>query len=140
MPGMMLIDTNILLSLLLDQNDYQNTEKFLIYTEKQKIPIKILDFAFYSSCIALDRIGENQLIKELTETIKKLSNIQIIKPRIEEILEALNYQVNLDFDDRLHYYFTRKYNLTFVTYDKDFYKTDIKIYSPKEALSLLGFF
>lgn len=138
MPGMMLIDTNVLLSFLLDQNDYPNTEKFLIYTEKQKIPLKILDFAFYSTCIALDRVGEDNLIKKLTEIIKKLPNIQIIKPKVEEILEALNYQVNLDFDDRLHYYFTRKYNLTFITYDKDFNKTDIKIYSPKEALSLLG--
>ncbi len=138
MHGTILIDTNILLSFLLDQNDVKNTEKFLVNAERQKISLKILDFAFYSTCVALDRLGEERLMKELILTIEKLQNIEIIKPKTKEILEALIYKVNLDFDDRLHYYFSRKYNLNFISYDNDFKKTDIKIYTPKEALNLLG--
>ncbi len=135
---MMLIDSNILFSLLLKQNDYKETEKFFDAIDHLSLKIKILDFALYSMTIIFMGRGLHEEIKDFLRTLDSSKNISVYHPRPSEISEALSLNVNLDFDDKLHYYLAKKKNLTFISYDQDFDKTDLKRFTPAQALKYLN--
>lgn len=139
MLGNMLIDTNILLSAILKQGDYINSRKLLKFIEKYNIEITILDFAFYSTCITLSRRKEENLLKNIIDYILRIKNFHLYRATLEEMLEINNLKINLDFDDKMHYYLTKKKKLKLISYDADFDKTDIKRLTPKEALEMLNF-
>ncbi|MBS3772445.1 MAG: hypothetical protein KGY69_19495 [Bacteroidales bacterium] len=54
--------------------------------------------------------------------------------------EVMSYieKSNLDFDDSYQYSLSKKYGLEIVSFDQDFLKNNIKVYTPKEALDLLN--
>lgn len=138
MPGNILIDTNILFSFLLDQNDYKTTEIFFEKIDKFNISITILDFALYSVCIILTRRKENAYMDKFFKYLEKRKNFHIHKFDIEDLSEINSIKIPLDFDDKLHYWLAKKQNLKFVSYDKDFDKTDLKRFTPAEAIKTLG--
>lgn len=134
---MMLIDSNIVFSLLLKQNDYKKTEKFFDAIHHLELKVQILDFALYSATLIFTRRGYHKEIKNFLQILGSHKNISIHRLKPEEILESLSRKVNLDFDDKLHYYLAKKKNLTFISYDEDFDKTDLKRLTPAQALEHL---
>lgn len=132
----MLIDTNIILSLLLKQNDHRATEDFFARISYLRPKITILDFSLFSCAIILDKRKEPQLLKDFLKYLQKSSNFKIYHPTFEEIGEAMSQSLNLDFDDKLHYVIAKKQNLNLVSYDQDFDKTDLKRFTPEQALKL----
>ena len=134
-----MIDTNILLSAALKQNDYRSTIDFLVKTEELNIPVLLLDFSIYSACVHLSGRGENDLFKQLLKDISEKRNFTIHRPSINEILELESINLKLDFDDKLHYHIAKKKNLTLISYDTDFDKTDLKRLTPKQAIKQLEF-
>ena len=55
-------------------------------------------------------------------------------PKDEIEICEIAKKFNLTFDDALHYYVARQFNLTLVSFDKDFDRTDIKRKEPKEII------
>lgn len=134
----MLIDSNIIFSLLLEQNDYKETEKLFDAIDHLSLKVQILDFALYSATLNFLRRGKDKEIKQFLEILYSSKNIFIYRPKPSEISEALSLKVNLDLDDKLHYYLAKKKNLTLISYDQDFDKTDLKRLTPAQALTRLG--
>jgi len=137
MPGTMLIDSNILFSLLLKQNDYKKTKKFFNAVEHLGLKVQILDFALYSITLIFTQRKYHKEIKQFLHVLDLSKNISVCHLKPSEISEALSSDVNLDFDDKLHYYLAKKKNLSFISYDSDFDKTDLKRMTPPQALESL---
>lgn len=133
----MLIDSNIIFSLLLEQNDYKETEKLFDLISHLDLRVQILDFALYSMVLNFIRRDHCEEIQQFLATLDSSKNISIYRLRPAEISEALSLNVNLDLDDKLHYYLAKKKNLTLISYDKDFDKTDLPRLTPAQALEHL---
>ena len=138
MLGKMLIDSNIIFSLLLEQNDYKETEKLFDAIDHLSLKVQILDFALYSATLNFLRRGNDKEIKQFLGILDSSKNIFIYRPKPSEISEALSLKVNLDLDDKLHYYLAKKKNLTLISFDHDFDKTDLKRLTPAQALKNLN--
>lgn len=121
------------------QNDYTSTIKFLEKMEELSIPIIISDFSLYSICIVLSDRKEKEGLLRFVNYFKNPNNSRIYRADIREMKEIIDLKLNLDFDDKLHYYLAKKKNLTFISYDKDFDKTDLKRQTPAEALKNFTF-
>ena len=137
MLGTMLIDSNIIFSLLLKQNDYQKTEKFFDAIAHLGLKVQLLDFALYSMTLIMTHRGYHKEIKEFLQGLDVSKNITICHPEAADIAETLALNVNLDLDDKLHYYIAKKKKLTFISYDEDFDKTDLPRLTPGQALAQL---
>lgn len=137
MLGTMLIDSNIIFSLLLKQNDYKNTEKLFDNIAHFNLQIYMTDFAIYSVMLHFHRRNENPAAKIFINTLVQSANFHMYRLQPKELIECLEIDQNLDFDDKLHYYLAKKKNLTLISYDQDFNKTDLKRLTPLQALESL---
>lgn len=133
----MLIDSNIIFSLLLEQNDHKETEKLFDLISHLDLRVQILDFALYSMVLNFIRRDHYEEIQQFLATLDSSKNISIYRLRPAEISAALSLDINLDFDDKLHYYLAKKKNLMLISYDKDFDKTDLPRFTPAQALAQL---
>lgn len=137
MLGTMLIDSNIVFSLLLKQNDYQRTEKFFDAITHLGLKVQLLDFALYSMTLIMTRRGYHKEIKQFLQGLDASKNITIYHPKAVEISETLGLSINLDLDDKLHYHIAKKNKFTFISYDEDFDKTDLPRLTPAQVLAHL---
>jgi len=64
------------------------------------------------------------------------SFISKIKLEIEDIkyLLQIKRKYNLDFDDAYQYVVAEKYNLTIISFDSDFDRTELKRKTPREVI------
>lgn len=130
---MYLIDTNIFLELLLEQERASSVEAFF-----KKIDIgamSLSELSLYSIGIILFNLKKLTLFSFFVDDIvnnginlvnyphKKLNNIKTISEKS-----------SLDFDDAYQYAIAKEYNLTIVSFDKDFDKTDLKRKEPSEIV------
>lgn len=133
----LLIDTNILLSVLLKQNAYKITKEFLIKTENRGVKLLISDFAVHSICLVLDSRKETGAFKKFMDILRKFAGIQIYHLQPDDLDSIYHLNLKLDFDDKIHYYIAKNKNLTLVSYDRDFDKTDLHRFTPAQALKEL---
>jgi len=108
---MYLIDTNIFLELFLDRERREECEKFLSRIESGELIGVITSFSLHSIAIILEKLKGLYAYKKFLEVI-----------------------FNLTFDDALHYYVAKRFNLTLVSFDKDFDRTDMKRKEPREII------
>ncbi len=133
----LLIDTNILLSVLLNQNDHETALEFLDKVEKFDIQYSISEFGMYSAYLLITRRKRPDILNEFISYLEKGKNINIENLKPSDLREIINLKVNLDFDDRVQYYLAKKKNLQLISFDADFDKTDLKRLTPSEALEQL---
>jgi predicted nucleic acid-binding protein len=133
-----LIDTNIILEILLNQERSNESRKLLENSD---------NFAFFLSDFSLHSIGIL-----LFRTKRHYSFYQFLKDMIfSEILSILSLscedmnrvvevskRFDLDFDDAYQYVVAEKYNLTIISFDSDFDKTELGRKTPKEVLEELN--
>jgi predicted nucleic acid-binding protein len=128
-----LVDTNIWLEILLDQEKCEEASKFLKIVDTNLIAIS--DFSLHSILLILTKFKKfNEANLFLEDLIN--SNVMILSIVPNDIKELINTikQYNLDFDDAYQYFLVKKYNLTLVSFDKDFDKTDIYRKTPEELI------
>jgi len=133
-----LIDTNIILEILLNRERSNESRKLLENSD---------NFAFFLSDFSLHSIGIL-----LFRTKRHYSFYQFLKDMIfSEILSILSLscedmnrvvevskRFDLDFDDAYQYVVAEKYNLTIISFDSDFDKTELGRKTPKEVLEELN--
>jgi uncharacterized protein len=124
-----LIDTNIFLESLLEQEKKSFVESFL----KSVVPSDLClgRFTLYTLAYMLLK---RKLNKEFSLFIKNFAmNINLIDLSLED-LATIDFNVmqkfGLDFDDAYHYCCAKKYNLSLVSFDRDFDRTDLKRVEP----------
>src|SRR3989338_4578999 len=129
---MHLIDTNIFLEFLLGQKRKDECVSLIKKAISGDLRINITRFCIYSIEIALSRDKKIDELKNFLAIIRSSKGIKIINSDItddEQIIDLMK-KYNLDFDDALHCYICKLYNLKLISFDKHFDKTPIKRLEP----------
>ena len=129
-----LLDSNIWLELLFDQERAEEVRRFLETTPMAQIAIS--EFSVYSIGIALahNRL-EDAFVRFVSDTLEEtaLVRIRLDTTDLKEIMNVRK-RFRLDFDDAYQYVAAEKHNLTLVSFDTDFDRTDRGRKTPADIL------
>ena len=129
-----LVDTNIWLERLLDQDKSEIVSKFLDTIPLEQIFIS--DFTLHSIGVILSRLNKLDILDKFVNDLffkGLIDQIFIYHHYFAEIIENIE-KYKLDFDDSYQLTTSIKYDLTIVTFDKDFNVRGINRMSPEEIL------
>jgi predicted nucleic acid-binding protein len=119
---------------LLDQERSEDVGRFLDQTPAAQYCLT--EFALYSIGITLIRLAKKDLLlKFVRDTIsdQAVMLVRLGPEDIERIVTAAE-RYRLDFDDAYQYVAAEKHNLTLVSFDADFDRTDRGRKTPAEVL------
>jgi predicted nucleic acid-binding protein len=128
------LDTNLFAEILLRQTQADQVKKFL-----QQIPpddLYLTEFSLYSIGIILIRQRMYEAFLHFIDDTLISGGIRIIRLGIEDMPKIVEtaQKSNLDFDDAYQYIAAEKYDLTIVSLDSDFDRTQRGRKTPAEAL------
>ena len=121
---MYLLDTNVVLELLLDQDKADEVERFLRDTPPERLYLS--EFALYSLGIVLFRHGRHAAFLQVVEDLLVMSRIRLVRlggAEMQSIVRAAQ-RFDLDFDDAYQYVTAERHDLTIVSFDGDFDRTE----------------
>ncbi len=121
---MFLVDTNVGLELLLNQEKAAEVRRFLEGREATEFAIK--EFSLYSIGIILTRLRKDDAFADFLADTAEDSGVLLVRldvPRLKELL-AVRRKFGLDFDDAYQYVAAEKHDLTLVSFDNDFDRTE----------------
>jgi len=130
-----LVDTNVWLERLLDQARSDEVGRFLATTPSDSL--FVADFALHSIGVILTRLNERDALLRFVKDVFIDGTVVLIHlepvdtQRIVKVIE----QFSLDFDDAYNYVAAEKYDLTIVSFDSDFNRTERGRKTPAEVLS-----
>jgi uncharacterized protein len=121
-----LLDTNIFLELLLDQKEAASVQA--LFNTKVPADLHISDLAFHSIGIILYQKNAAHLFSDFVRDLFGEGGITILSLGSEDIMrvEQVAAAFGLDFDDAYQYVVAEKFDLTLVSFDTDFDRTDKK--------------
>ena len=125
-----LVDTNVWLERLLDQEKSAVASKFfdLITTDL----LFVSDFSIHSIGVILSKLKKYDVFEKFINDLFINGQIELLSLDSADLLDVI-YNIekfNLDFDDSYQLTVAQKYDLTLVTFDKDFKKKGIKKKTP----------
>jgi hypothetical protein len=128
-----LVDTNVWLELLLGQEKLDECKEFFQNVDTNLIAIS--EFSFYSIGIILCRLNKDELFEDFLDDIENslISKIKLENKDVKYLLQ-IRKKYNLDFDDSYQYVVAEKYNLTIISFDSDFDRTELGRKTPREIL------
>lgn len=129
-----LIDTNVILEVILDQEKSLEAKSFLMKIEENNL--FITDFSLHSIGLLLFQRNQHKVFEQIYDDMIIGAGIIVLSLKIEEIknLIQVSKQFDLDFDDAYQYFIAKKNNLTVVSFDKDFDRTDLGRKTPGEII------
>ena len=116
-----LLDTNVFIEFLLEQENADEAGELL---EKMSAGFGISLFALYSIGIILTRRRRASAFLQLVEDIEETGTVvvQLHPSDMSNVITAMQ-QYTLNFDDAYQYTVAEKYDLTIISYDRDFDRT-----------------
>lgn len=132
----LLIDTNIILELLLDQERAEECEVLLTKVEKREIEAFITAFTLHSIEVVLASAGKVDTLILFIEEMRNFAGLTVYPTDLDEEYEIskLSRKLGLDFDDSLQYYVAKKLDLNLVSFDGHFDKTDLQRKEPRDVI------
>ena len=132
---MYLLDTNIFLELLLEQRNADEVEKFLTNTSPEELYCS--EFSLCSVGIILFRTDKHDVLSQFIDDLFINGGVQLISLSTSNlrILAKHAREFNLDFDDAYQYQVANNYDLTLVSIDKDFDRTEAGRVAPNKIVS-----
>ena len=129
-----LVDTNVWLELLLGQEKSDIASRFfdLIPTEE----LFVSDFSVHSIGVILSRLKKNDVFDMFINDLFFHGQLEQLALDPVDLLEVNSNirKYKLDFDDSYQFTISQKFDLTIVTFDKDFNILGIKKKSPDEVI------
>ena len=121
---MFLLDTNVWLELLLDQDKAAEVRSLLEAEETWRLALT--DFSLHSLGVILTRLNKDDLFLDFLSDTLEDSALRVIRLDTAGLKEVPGVcrQFGLDFDDAYQYLAAAKYNLTLVSFDSDFDRTE----------------
>jgi len=119
--------------IILDQEKSEDVEQ-LLYSH----PIDsfyLTEFALYSICLVLIRHKMHNVLTRLTDDLPAEGGVHLVRldlPEIKEVSKAAQ-RFDLDFYDDYQYIAAEKYNLTIISFDADFDRTELGRKTPAEV-------
>lgn len=131
---MYLIDTSVFLELLLDQEKAEEVEKLLRRISPRDVYLS--EFSFYSVGIVLLSRKMYDTFMRFVNDLLMTGGVGLKRLSVEDTQDIVNtsQRFNLDFDDAYQYTVAKKYNLTIVSFDSHFDRTDRGRKTPAEIL------
>ena len=131
---MYLVDTNVWLERLLDQERAEDVRRFLDTTPSERL--FITDFAFHSIGVVMSKLNRVEALLRFVQDAFMDGAVVLIhlEPDDTQRISSVIKQFNLDFDDAFQYVAAEKHNLTIVSFDSDFARTERGKKTPAEAL------
>ncbi|HTW90636.1 MAG TPA: PIN domain-containing protein [bacterium] len=129
-----LLDSNVWLELLFEQERSEDVRRFLETVPMAQIAIS--EFSVYSIGIALARNGlELAFVQFVLDTLEgtALTRIRLDTADLKEVM-GVRKRFRLDFDDAYQYVAAKKNDLTLVSFDADFDRTDRGRKTPADVL------
>jgi uncharacterized protein len=129
-----LVDTNIWLERLLDQEKSDVVSKFL-----DTIPIDqifISDFSLHSVGVIMSRLKKLDVLRVFVSDLffnGLIEQISLEPHDFDDIISNIE-RFKLDFDDAYQLTVSQKYDLTIVTFDKDFNVKGMNKMTPEDIL------
>lgn len=127
-----LVDTNVILEVILSQEKATEAKSFLMKIEEHQF--FITDFSLHSIGLLLFQRNQHNVFERFYDDMIIGAGMMVLSLNTDEIknLVHASIQFNLDFDDAYQYYLANKFNLTLVSFDKDFDGTDLRRKTPGE--------
>ncbi|MBC7262557.1 MAG: type II toxin-antitoxin system VapC family toxin, partial [Chloroflexi bacterium] len=121
---MYLIDTNVWLERLLHQEHSDEIGQFLSYTPSERL--FTTDFSLHSIGIVMHRLKRLDALLSFIQDVFIDGAVALIHLGPEDMYRLVRTmdQYNLDFDDAYQYVAAEKYDLTIVSLDSDFDRTE----------------
>ncbi len=134
---MLLLDTNIWLELLLEQEKADQVRRLLEAEEAWRLALT--DFSLHSVGVVLTRVKKDGLFLDFLSDTLEDSAVRVIRLDTEGLKEVAEVcrKFGLDFDDAYQYVAASKYDLTLVSFDSDFDRTDRGRRTPAEVTDTL---
>jgi predicted nucleic acid-binding protein len=131
---MYLVDTNIWLERLLNQEKSDEVGRFLNQVSGRDL--SVTDFTFHSICVILSRLAKNEVLLDFVQDvfIDGAVNLVSINPIDTHALVNAIDKYTLDFDDAYQYVAAKRNELTLISFDSDFDKTDQGRKTPSDIL------
>lgn len=129
-----LVDTNVWLELLLGQEKSEIASRFfdLIPTDE----LFASDFSIHSIGVILSRLKKIDVFDQFVIDLFVYGQLEQLSLDPADLLEVTSNirKYKLDFDDSYQFSISQKFDLTLITFDKDFNVSGIKKKSPEEVI------
>ncbi len=128
-----LLDTNIWLESMLDQERLADVAELLTLIPSDQL--HLIDFSLHSIGVILYRLRQHQTYSKFIEDALIDGGVRLLSVPPEATAELLSVaqQFNLDFDDAYQYTAAQRYNLTLVSLDEGFDRTQRGRQTPREV-------
>lgn len=129
-----LLDTNIFLEVILDQAKASEARETLTQIERHEFFLS--DYSLHSIGLLLFRRKQHQVFQEFLDDMLVRAGISAVSLSVEDMASVISAarQFELDFDDAYQYVAAKKYDLTIVSFDSDFERTDRGRKTPMEVI------
>lgn len=133
-----LIDTNIILEILLNQEKSNESRKLL--DNSDNFTFFLSDFSLHSIGILLFRTKRHYSFYQFLKDVIFSEMLSILSLSCEDMnrVVEVSKRFDLDFDEAYQYVVADKYSLTIISFDSDFDKTSLGRKTPKELLEDLN--
>ena len=131
------LDTNILLEFLLDQEKADDVERFLSVVPHESL--FVTEFSVHSVGVLLLRRKLHAGFVRFVDDLLVTGAITMIRLETEDLLSVSKTAelAGLSFDDAYQYVAAEKHNLTLVSFDADFDRTERGRKTPAEILKTI---
>lgn len=129
----LLLDTNIFLEVLLGQEHAKQAAQLL--SNPIKFRLFMTDFSLHSIGVLLFRRNRFDVFNSMINDLEVMG-VRLVSLYVKDMsgLADVAIRFNLDFDDAYQYETAKRFNLTLVSFDRDFDRTDLKRVIPEEVL------
>ena len=130
----LLVDTNIILEIILGQAKADEARSLLAKSEEYDFFLS--DYALHSIGLLLFRKKQHHIFREFLYDMLIRAGVKVVTLSVEDLdlVVEIAQKFGLDFDDAYQYTIAEKYNLTIVSFDADFDRTERGRKTPWEVL------
>ncbi|MBI4333215.1 MAG: PIN domain-containing protein [Chloroflexi bacterium] len=131
---MYLLDTNIIVEVLFQQA--KSSEAKTLLDASHLHTLYLTDFSLASVGVMLFRKNMHEVFSRLVDDLIGGGGIRLLHLEVTDMpsVASASKTFNLDFDDACQYAAAGKYNLTLVSFDTDFDRTERGRKTPAEVL------
>ena len=132
-----LLDTNIWLELMLDQERAADIADLL--TRVPSDQLCLTDFSLHSIGVILTRLKQSHIFIRFVQDVLIDGSALLVTVPPNEAAALVNSaeKFDLDFDDAYQYVAAKRHDLTIVSLDRDFDRTDLIRRTPVEIIQTL---
>jgi len=119
----LLLDTNIILEIILDQEKSPDAKALLSKSEENEFFIS--DYSLHSIGLLLFRLKQHDIFRQFLMDMMINVGMTMISLAVDDMESAITaaQRFNLDFDDAYQYTLAEKYDLTLISFDNHFDRT-----------------